>query len=94
MAVPALAPAAAWLRDQAAPTPLNACRALSEEVAARRRQQRNDNLRAAATGGLDPDVALRRLDAMRWLDSSVYHVWRALHHLVTREPDTQAEARA
>ncbi|HSJ63646.1 MAG TPA: Na/Pi symporter [Gemmatimonadaceae bacterium] len=88
-----LAPAVRWLDDPAAPDPLESTEALSLGIAGRRRRQRADNLRAAAEGELDPDVALRHLDAMRWLDASVYHVWRALHHLVTRESDTEAEAR-
>jgi phosphate:Na+ symporter len=89
---PALAAAVGGLLDPDDSDPVPACRALSEEIAARRRTQRESDLRAAASGRLDPDIALRRLDAMRWLDSAVYHSWRALHHLVTRDTDTQAEA--
>lgn len=90
---PQLGPVAGWLQDPTLPSPLDAFRSVSLEIAARRRSQREADLRDAADGALDPDVALRRLDALRWLDSSVYHVWRALHHLVTRASDTQAEAR-
>ncbi|NLG61682.1 MAG: Na/Pi cotransporter family protein [Candidatus Cloacimonetes bacterium] len=56
------------------------CHALSQRVADLRRAQRERELREAAAGRLDPDVALRRLDAMRWLDSSLYHIWRSTHH--------------
>ena len=66
------------------------CHALSRSVADRRRIQREQNLREAAAGRLDADVVLRRLDAMRWLDSSVYHVWRVVHHTATRTSGSQA----
>lgn len=86
--------AEAWLREPAedAAETVAACSDLSQRVAAQRRAQRENDLRAAAAGRLDPDVTLRRLDAMRWLDSAIYHAWRALHHIATRRSDTQAEA--
>jgi len=45
---------------------------------------RRDRIRAiddAAAGRVSPDDILVRLDAMRWLDSTAYHLHRALHHL-------------
>jgi phosphate:Na+ symporter len=70
------------------------CEALTHDLAERRRVQRIRHLQAAAAGELDPDLAMDWLDAMRWLDSSVYHVWRVVHHLATRTADTQTEARS
>jgi phosphate:Na+ symporter len=89
----ALAPAAAWLRTEEPPTPLDPAERLSAELADRRRRQRVRQLEAAASAELDPDVALERVDVMRWLDAVAYHVWRVIHHLVTRGADTQTEAR-
>jgi phosphate:Na+ symporter len=70
------------------------CETLTHDLAERRRVQRIQHLQAAAAGELDPDLAMDWLDAMRWLDSSVYHVWRVVHHLATRTADTQTEARS
>jgi phosphate:Na+ symporter len=88
-----LALARGWLGAGSADPPVDAMEALSKELADRRRRQRGAQLEAAAGGGLDPNVALERLDAMRWLDSAVYHVWRVIHHLAARTADTQAEVR-
>jgi hypothetical protein len=66
-------------------------RVLAAGIADRRRVQRSETLAAAAAGRLSADTALTRLEAMRWLDSSVYHVWRAVHHLQTSGVDTQVE---
>src|SRR5690606_5094816 len=76
-----------WLHDPSAdPGDLvERCHELSQAVAEARRAQREDNLRAAAAGRMDADLVLRRLDAMRWMDSAVYHVWRVVHHTATRE---------
>jgi phosphate:Na+ symporter len=70
-----------------------AAETLTRNVAERRRVQRIVHLQAAAGGELDPDTAMAWLDAMRWLDASVYHVSRVVHHLATHGADTQAEAR-
>jgi phosphate:Na+ symporter len=66
---------------------------LSGTLAERRRRQREEQLRLAAAGQLDADEVLRHLDAGRWLDSSAYHVGRALHHLSTRTADGEVERR-
>jgi hypothetical protein len=87
-----LAPARAWLggddtADAAAAADAVAhCETLTRDLAERRRVQRVLHLQAAAAGDLDADVAMERLDAMRWLDSSAYHVWRVVHHLASRTP--------
>lgn len=81
-----------WLRDPSANPGdvVERCHALSQRVAERRREQRDRNLREAAAGRMDADLALRRLDSMRWLDSSIYHVWRVVHHAATREAGGEA----
>jgi phosphate:Na+ symporter len=87
----ALETASTWLAGAPGADPAQTCRAVSGEVADRRRRQREDALRGAAAGHVDPDRALVRMEAMRWLDAVAYHVWRSLHHLVSREADSQVE---
>jgi phosphate:Na+ symporter len=82
-----------WLAGTDGAEPAEAWRLLATGTADRRRKQRHETLAAAAAGRLSADTALTRLEAMRWLDSSVYHVWRAVHHLETSDVDTQAEKR-
>jgi phosphate:Na+ symporter len=95
-----LAPARAWLAGEdtadaaAAADAVARSEALTRDLAERRRVQRVLHLQAAADGELDPDIAMERLDAMRWLDSAAYHVSRLVHHLAARTADTQAEARS
>jgi phosphate:Na+ symporter len=67
--------------DAANATALESVRTLSQEIAVMRRQQRLDNLHDAAAGRLDAGAVVRQLEAMRWLDSSLYHAWRMMHHL-------------
>lgn len=55
--------------------------ALSRAIAERRRIHRPDVMQRTASGALSPDLGLGALDAMRWIDRLVYHVWRAVHHL-------------
>ncbi len=83
-----LAPTLAWFRGVGQTAPTGCYEQLAEELAERRRIHRATQLEAAAAGGLDPDSALARLDAMRWLDSSAYHLWRVAHHLATRTAPT------
>jgi phosphate:Na+ symporter len=66
------------------PLPTGAWEALAARIAQQRKDHREAQLLAAASGRLDPDLALARLDAMRWLDANVYHIWRVVHHLATR----------
>jgi phosphate:Na+ symporter len=80
-----------WLRTGEGAHPAELCRSASDEIARHRREQREATLERTATGELDPDLADERLATMRWLDSSVYHTWRAVHHLAA--PDAVAAAR-
>lgn len=48
---------------------------------------RTRTVAAAAGHGLTPEAAIARLDAVRWLHRTVYHLWRIAHHLGRlREP--------
>jgi phosphate:Na+ symporter len=88
-AIVTLDPVVAWLGGaRAAPAPSRlpteaspavSLEALSRDVAQRRREERRTTLEVTATGAIDPDTALNRLEAVRWLDSSLYHTWRAVH---------------
>jgi phosphate:Na+ symporter len=86
-----LAPVAEMLRDREVEPPVERCASLAAEIAERRRTQRVSQLQAAADGRIDPNTALAYVDGMRWLDTSVYHVWRVMHHLAARTADTQTE---
>lgn len=88
-----LAPVSAWLKDEGAAVPLSSAEQLAGDMAERRRRHRVAQLEGAAAGSVDPDVALAGIESMRWLDSAIYHVWRAVHHLATSGSDTQAEDR-
>jgi phosphate:Na+ symporter len=83
----ALREAEAALCDEAAASPEPALAALSRDLARKRRRHRPSVMESTATGELDPNDALRRLDAMRWLDRLAYHAWRATLHLSRDETD-------
>src|SRR5690606_24502298 len=71
-----LGDAATVLRDGAAASPAPSLAGFSRGLAQKRRQHRPSVLEMTAAGGLDPNRALRHLDAMRWLDRLAYHAWR------------------
>ncbi len=54
---------------------------VSRAIADQRRLHRPVVMARTAAGDVDPESGLRTLDAMRWVDRAVYHVWRATHHL-------------
>jgi phosphate:Na+ symporter len=83
-----------WLKEDNGEPPVNALHELADDVADRRRDERERTLARTAGGELDPDVADARLAAMRWLDSSLYHVWRMTHHLAAPDPVAAAESPA
>src|SRR5690606_12986532 len=76
----ALARDEAWLAGGSDPA-AERMRALSLGMAGVRKEGRVEALSAAARGELDPDEALARIEALRWLDAVLYHVWRSTHHL-------------
>lgn len=61
---------------------------LSADVAAYRKTARVAILERAASQRSQPGSTLATLEALRWLDRMVYHVWRAAHHL--SEPGAHA----
>lgn len=71
--------------------PVKRCARVAAEIAERRRTQRVSQLKAAAAGRIDGNSALAYVDGMRWLDTSIYHVWRVKHHLAAPTSDTQKE---
>lgn len=79
--VAALGPSLAWLGGEEVEAPAAALERLSRKVADRRREARRRTLEVTAAGSIDPDAALLRLEAVRWVDSSLYHTWRVAHHL-------------
>lgn len=53
----------------------------ANELAAMRRSGRHALLRETAEAELSPTQADRLLDAVRWMDTAAYHLWRISHHL-------------
>lgn len=57
-----------------------------------RHSYRERLIRHASTGRIDPEQVGDRLDSVRWLHRSAYHVWRATHHLRLTEDVTLSKA--
>jgi len=72
--------ALAWA-DEPAGIPGEESRLLATELTRAVAVNRERILLAAASGKLDPDMALGQLDALRWIESVAHHLHRALHHL-------------
>lgn len=83
-----------WLAEPEREAVAERLEALSRETAERRREQRQHHLRATAAGDLEPDAALAELEAMRWLDACLYHLWRAISHLDVRRVESATAAEA
>jgi phosphate:Na+ symporter len=61
--------------------------ALSKGIAETRRQRRETVLAHTAAGAISPELGLKELDAIRWVDRLAFHTWRAAAHLYKdREP--------
>lgn len=54
---------------------------LQELLVVEERRYRERVLDAASHRAIDAETALLRLDAMRWLQRTAYHLWRIVHHL-------------
>lgn len=52
-----------------------------------RRRYRDRMVQVAARQEIGTDTALQRLDSMRWLHRTAYHLWRILHHLHRAESE-------
>ncbi len=70
-----------WVQGHTESAPLRVVEAMSQSIAGIRRAQRVELLASTARGELEPEDAMSRLEAMRWLDRLAYHVWRAIYHL-------------
>jgi len=54
---------------------------VSTELAELRKNARLDTIGQTASGVIEPEAAMVRIDTLLWLDGLAYHLWRALHHL-------------
>lgn len=54
---------------------------VSRELATMRKTERRAALADVATGRLEPNAAVARVDALLWVDTVAYHAWRAVRHL-------------
>jgi phosphate:Na+ symporter len=81
-----------WLADPSSPLPLASLKAASSALGARRKAERTAALNRTATGALDPERAIRGLDAMRYADHMAHHAAKAASYLAgngaTRAPGT------
>ncbi len=75
--------------ELAAPAPVDTkwLEETAAAVAGARRTHRPELLRRTAAGEMDPDETLERLEAMRHVDRTLYHVWRAAAHLTAADDD-------
>jgi len=64
---------------------------LSQELAALRRTGRHALLRETAEAALSPTKADELLDAVRWMDTSAYHLWRTAYHLALAADPTKED---
>jgi len=64
---------------------------LSQELAALRRTGRHALLRETAEAALSPAKADELLDAVRWMDTAAYHLWRTAYHLALAADPTKQD---
>lgn len=69
-------------------------REVSTSIADLRRAERKVLLEDAAARRIDPDHAVRWVDALLWMDRVAYHLWRAANYLAPRPSATDADAEA
>jgi phosphate:Na+ symporter len=81
-----------WMQAPDSTPPVALSEALSNSTAERRRGERKAILEATADGAVDPTLALDQLEALRWLDASLYHVWRMVFHLATPQTVSISES--
>ena len=65
---------------------------LSREVAQERAIERKAILERTSTGDLAPSTAMRRIDAVQWADSVLFHLWRSGRHLADSGAPRPGEA--
>lgn len=82
-----------WLDGESAIDPHEIMEKASLSIAGIRKDRRENILQKTAAGDVSPDKAFSILESMRWIDSAVYHIWRAVRRLEdTKEIDMTAEA--
>lgn len=70
-----------WLEGEVHECPLESVEQISAMFAETRRKKRTDMIDQIALGGMKPDEGFQELEAMRWIDRIVYHIWRGIFHL-------------
>lgn len=65
---------------------------LSREVAQERAIERKAILERTSTGDLAPSSAMRRIDAVQWADSVLFHLWRSGRHIADSGAPRPGEA--
>jgi phosphate:Na+ symporter len=63
------------------PPPIDTLEAIALTLAEKRQTHRRSLLERTALGLEQPDAGVRQLNAMRWIERTVYHSWRAVHYL-------------
>ncbi|TVQ30500.1 MAG: Na/Pi cotransporter family protein [Phycisphaeraceae bacterium] len=77
-----------WLRAEPdAAAPVSEMKSLSERIAEHRKSERAMTLERTGSGAIEPDAAMKLLEAMRWVDRVAYHMWRAAFHLQASPPE-------
>lgn len=56
-----------------------------QELKRLRREYRTRIVAAAARGEIDAETTEAKMDAVRWLHRSAYHLWRIMHHLAAMD---------
>lgn len=82
----------AWLADPSGPAPVAPLKAASAALGARRKAERSAALNRTATGALDPERAIRALDAMRYADRMAHHAAKAAGYLGSHGADATPES--
>ncbi len=63
----------------------------AQAIAELHREERLAILQQTANGRHNPPEAIAALDAIRWIERTVQHVWRMCHYLVDAERGIAAE---
>jgi phosphate:Na+ symporter len=78
-----------WLRGRIPTSPAMTVEHQARSFAEQRRAHRAELLRRTAMGEVDPELATKILEAVRWIDRLGYHAWRVMHHLDDRSPSPE-----
>ncbi len=70
-----------WLTRKSESINVSQLEALSMDLANRRRNARRETFELAASRQIGMEQSLLRIEAIRWLDRTAYHLWRMSFHL-------------